>query len=112
MRQDIEPHLRGQAEERTHNVWMASTDYQINFNKDLSSFIAYMAFQNTSRDHYTGVFPDDSSQVGIHLSNPPYGLSDVSTSNDFRDSIFRFTLMVLRRLQQELFSLLGHRYYL
>ena len=81
MRQDIDPHLRGQAEERTHNVWMASTDYQINFNKDLSSFIAYMAFQNTSRDHYTGVFPDDSSQAEIHLSNPPYGLSDVSTSN-------------------------------
>ena len=40
MRKDIEPHLRGQAEERTHNVWMASTDYQINFNKDMSSFIA------------------------------------------------------------------------
>mgnify|MGYP001215233837 CR=1 FL=1 len=81
MRQDIEPHLRGQAEERTHNVWMASTDYQINFNKDLSSFIAYMAYQNTSRDHYTGIFPDDSLAAETHLSNPPYGLSDVSTSN-------------------------------
>lgn len=81
MRQDIEPHLRGQAEERTHNVWMASTDYQINFNKDLSSFIAYMAYQNTSRDHYTGIFPDDSLAAEAHLSNPPYGLSDVSTSN-------------------------------
>ena len=32
-------------------------------------------------DHYTGVFPDDSSQAEIHISNPPYGLSDVSTSN-------------------------------
>ena len=81
MGQDIEPHLRGQAEERTHNVWMASTDYQINFNKDLSSFIAYMAYQNTSRDHYTGIFPDDSLAAETHLSNPPYGLSDVSTSN-------------------------------
>ena len=81
MRQDIETHYRGQAEERTHNVWMASTDYQINFNNNLSSFIAYLAYQHTSRDHYTGIFPDDSSEVEVHLSNPPYGLSAVSTSN-------------------------------
>ena len=81
MRDNDVTHQSGMAEERTHHVWMASADYQINFNKDLSSFIAYMAFQHTDRDHYTGIFPDDSIEIAAHLANPPYGVSDVSTSN-------------------------------
>jgi len=71
-----------QAEDRTHKVWMASADYQINFNHDNSSFITYAAWQNTDRDHYTGIRPDDdSSELESFLADPPYGISDVSTFN-------------------------------
>lgn len=75
-------YLAKQSEERTHNVWMSSADYQINFNDDNSSFIAYMAWQNTDRKHYTGIIPDKgSADYKAHFSNPPYGTSDVSTYN-------------------------------
>ncbi|MGB1294896.1 MAG: TonB-dependent receptor [Flavobacteriales bacterium] len=68
-----------QSEERTHNVWMGSADYQINFNDDNSSFITYAAWQNTKRKHYTGIFPDDSLAIQNHLENPPYGTSNTTT---------------------------------
>ncbi len=64
-----------QAEERTHNVLMGGLDYQINFNDDNSSFIAYLAGQKTDRDHYTGIVPYDSAGINEHLSNPPYGFT-------------------------------------
>lgn len=71
-----------QAEERTHQVWMASADYQINFNNENSSFISYAAWQNTDRDHYTGIRPDDdAAELGAFLADPPFGISDVSTFN-------------------------------
>jgi outer membrane receptor for ferrienterochelin and colicins len=72
---------REQAEERTHRVWMASADYQINFNGDLSSLIAYAAYQHTYRSHYTGIIPDDTLALTAHYANPPYGISNVSTMN-------------------------------
>lgn len=72
-------HLALQSEERTHNVWMGNIDYQINFNDDNSSFISYVAGQNTERDHYTGIFPDDSLGITNHLITPPYGISDNTT---------------------------------
>ena len=72
-------HLALQSEERTHNIWLANIDYQLNFNGDNSSFLAYLAGQNTERDHYTGIFPDDSSAVVSHLVDPPYGISDNTT---------------------------------
>ncbi|MFK8008826.1 MAG: TonB-dependent receptor [Saprospiraceae bacterium] len=72
-------HLALQSEERTHNVWMGNIDYQINFNADNSSFISYIAAQNTERDHYTGIFPDDSLAIANHLVDPPYGVSDNTT---------------------------------
>tara|TARA_B110000305_G_scaffold6710_1_gene6664 strand:- start:773 stop:3136 length:2364 start_codon:yes stop_codon:yes gene_type:complete len=81
MREDLPVYERGQAEERTHHVWMASGDYQINFNQDLSSFILYAAYQYTNRDHYTGIFPNDSIDIITHMENPPYGVSDISTVN-------------------------------
>lgn len=74
-------HLAQQAEERTHHVWMANADYQINFNNNNSSLISYMAWQNTDREHYTGIVPDDEEGLQNHLKNPPYGTSDVSTYN-------------------------------
>ena len=71
--------LAQQAEERTHNVWMGSADYQINFNKKKSSFISYVGWQQTKRDHYTGILPDEDSSILIHKSNPPYGNSFTRT---------------------------------
>ena len=78
---DKPAYLTQQSEERTHNVWMASADYQINFNEDHSSLITYAAWQNTARKHYTGILPDDGEALQKHLENPPYGISDVSTYN-------------------------------
>lgn len=72
-------YLAQQAEERTHNVLMGSIDYQINFNQEKSSIIAYLAGQNTDREHYTGVTPDDSLEYQNHIQNPPYGTSNVQT---------------------------------
>ncbi len=73
-------YLTQQSEERTHNVWMGSADYQINFNNDNSSLITYFAFQNTKRKHYTGIFPDDPIEIQAHLENPPYGTSNTTTA--------------------------------
>lgn len=72
-------YLAQQAEERTHDVIMASLDYQINFNNDNSSFISYFAGQQTDRKHYTGIFPDEAADRLNHISNPPYGTSKTVT---------------------------------
>lgn len=71
--------LTQQSEERNTNLWMASFDYQINFNDGNSSVITYAAYQNTDREHYTGIFPGDSLSIQSHLSNPPYGNSITKT---------------------------------
>jgi outer membrane receptor for ferrienterochelin and colicins len=68
-------HMALQSEERTHNVLMGGLDYQINFNDDNSSFILYVAGQKTDRRHYTGIFPDDSTDIMNHLIDPPYGFT-------------------------------------
>ena len=73
------PHFTKQSEERIHDIWMGSIDYQLNFNKKNSSFITYLAFQNTYREHYTGIFPDDSLEIQKHIFNPPYGTSKTKT---------------------------------
>ena len=74
---DGPPHLALQSEERVHDVFIGNIDYQINFNEDRSSFIAYAATQHTDRIHYTGIIPDVSDPVAYqnHLENPPYGNS-------------------------------------
>ena len=72
-------HLNQQAEERIHDVWIGSLDYQINFNEHNSALIAYLSGQRTNREHYTGIFPDDSSAIEAHLSSPPYGISETTT---------------------------------
>jgi len=76
---DKPAYLTQQSEERTHNVWMGSADYQLNFNDDNSSLITYTAWQNTKRKHYTGIFPDDEPEIQAHLENPPYGTSNTTT---------------------------------
>ena len=72
-------YLRQQSEERTHRIWMASADYQLNFNQDKTILILYAALQNTKRNHYTGIYPDSAEEIRAHLENPPYGLSNTTT---------------------------------
>lgn len=74
-------YLALQSEERKHKIWMGSADYQINFNDDNSSFIAYAAWQNTDRKHYTGIVPDKTEvdDYQKHISDPPYGISNTTT---------------------------------
>lgn len=76
---DLPAYQALQSEERTHNVWMGSADYQVNFNEDKSSFIAYTGWQRTERDHYTGIVPDEDSLITLHNLNPPYGTSLTTT---------------------------------
>jgi len=78
---DKPAHLAEQAEERQHNVWMGSTDYQINSKSKNTSLITYLAWQNTDRTHYTGIIPDGGEELQNHIENPPYGTSDVTTLN-------------------------------
>jgi len=66
-------HMALQSEERTHYVLMGGLDYQINFNQESSSFIAYLAGQYTDRDHYTGIVPDDPADIIGHMMDPPFG---------------------------------------
>ncbi len=76
---DEPAHLASQSEERTHDVFMGSFDYQINFNDDKSSLIVYYGGQKTDRKHYTGILPDGGEALDAFLAAPPYGLSDVNT---------------------------------
>jgi outer membrane receptor for ferrienterochelin and colicins len=81
-------HLAQQSEERVHNIFMGGVDYQVNFNNDNSSFIAYFGGQHTDRKHYTGLYPVNEEYVSDsafyvaehkHLKNPPYGTTDNTT---------------------------------
>mgnify|MGYP001166849552 CR=1 FL=1 len=78
---DFLPHYAMQSEERIHDVNIGNIDYNINFNNGFSSLNTYIAFQNTNREHYTGIRP----QIGTpedtsHILNPPYGSSVNTTS--------------------------------
>ena len=98
---DKPAYLTQQSEERKHKIWLGSLDYQINFNDDNSSFIAYAAWQNTDRKHYTGIFPEDLIDIENHLLHPPYGISTTQTLqggvqlnhkvNDFLNGVNVFT---------------------
>lgn len=66
-----------QAEERQHNIGMIGTDYQWNFKNNKGSLIFFGAYQNTKRNHFTGVFPD--SNQANYIFNPPYGNSSMYT---------------------------------
>lgn len=72
-------HQAEQSEERSHDVLMGGLDYQINFNDENSSFIAYLAGQSTDRAHFTGIMPDDSTGILAYLFDPPYGYTKNST---------------------------------
>lgn len=71
--------LTQQSEERTHHVLMGGMDYSISFNKNKNSLSIYYGGQNTQRNHYTGIIPDDLAAQALFFSNPPYGKSNVTT---------------------------------
>ncbi len=72
-------YLATQSEERTHNVLMGSADYSISFNENKNSLSFYYGGQNTKRNHYTGIHPDDPMELALFFADPPYGISDVTT---------------------------------
>ncbi len=72
-------YLAKQSEERTHNVFMGSMDYQIDFNNYKNTLVLYYGGQKTDRDHYTGINPDEAEELTEFFANPPYGTSDVIT---------------------------------
>ena len=72
-------YLAQQSEERTHNILMGSVDYSINFNENKNSLSFYYGGQNTKRNHYTGIIPDDSLEMVKFYQDPPYGTSNVTT---------------------------------
>ncbi len=76
---DKPAYLARQSEERTHNILMASLDYQVNFNDEKSSLTFYYGGQRTDRDHYTGIMPDGGKELADFMADPPYGISKVIT---------------------------------
>ena len=72
-------YLAQQSEERTHNILMGSIDYSISFKENKNSLSVYYGGQNTKRNHYTGIIPDDSLEMAKFYKDPPYGTSNVTT---------------------------------
>jgi outer membrane receptor for ferrienterochelin and colicins len=72
-------YLAKQSEERTHNVFMGSMDYQLDFNNYKNTLAIYYGGQKTDRDHYTGINPDGADELTQFFAKPPYGTSDVVT---------------------------------
>lgn len=68
-------YLAQQSEERTHHVLMGGIDYQLDISEQ-SAFIAYAAGQQTDRDHYTGILPDEETARAVHVNKPPYGTTE------------------------------------
>ena len=82
MLNNIPAHLAEQSEERTHNIFTGNIDYQIFLNDFKSSIISYFAYQNTDRQHYTGIKPEiNSDEYNDFLTDLPYGYSNVQTIN-------------------------------
>ncbi len=72
-------YLAQQSEERTHNILMGSIDYSISFKENKNSLSVYYGGQDTKRNHYTGIIPDDSLEMAKFYKDPPYGTSNVTT---------------------------------
>ena len=71
--------LKNQAEERKHDIFMGSLDYEINFPDKKSSLVTYIAGQLTDRNHFTGILPDNESEIIEYTNNPPFGSSENTT---------------------------------
>jgi len=85
--------LANQSEERTHEILMGGLDYEILTNENQDSWIFYMAGQLTKRDHFTGISPEDATELIAYRSNPPYGDSKNTTfqiGNQYNHRITNF----------------------
>ncbi|KAF0236543.1 MAG: iron complex outermembrane recepter [Prolixibacteraceae bacterium] len=68
-------YLAEQSEERTHNILTGGIDYTLTSDNNQTSFVVYAAGQNTNRNHFTGISPDNEAGKAEYFANPPYGTS-------------------------------------
>jgi len=62
-----------QAESREHRISLGNADYRLRSINGFSDATIYAAFQQTSRSHFTGVFPDSLADIQNYIANPPNG---------------------------------------
>jgi outer membrane receptor for ferrienterochelin and colicins len=82
-----------QSEERTHLVLMGGLDYEILTRNNQDSYIIYAAGQHTTRDHFTGIAPDNSQELTDYYAHAPYGDSKNKTiqiGNQYNHRITNF----------------------
>jgi outer membrane receptor for ferrienterochelin and colicins len=72
---DKAAYLAEQAEERVHNILTGGIDYELTSDDNQTTFVVYVAGQNTDRKHFTGISPDDPAEKQEYNNNPPYGTS-------------------------------------
>ena len=68
-------YMAEQSEERTHDILTGGIDYTLTSDNNRTSFVVYAAGQNTNRNHFTGIRPDDEPGKTEYNTNPPYGTS-------------------------------------
>ncbi|NLB25353.1 MAG: TonB-dependent receptor, partial [Bacteroidales bacterium] len=68
-------YLAQQSEERNHDIIFGGADYEIFSNDYNTSLTLYSAAQYTKRDHFTGIVPDEHSELQKYNETPPYGHS-------------------------------------
>lgn len=68
-------YLAQQSEERNHDIIFGGADYEIFSNDFNTSLTLYSAAQYTKRDHFTGIVPDEHSELQKYNETPPYGHS-------------------------------------
>ncbi len=86
-------YLANQAEERTHQVLMGGIDYEILTRNNNDSYIIYLAGQHTLRDHFTGIAPNNGTDLIDYRFNAPYGDSKNYTlqlGNQYNHRISQF----------------------
>ena len=65
--------LARQAEQRRQRAWLTNLDHQLNSRDGRTSLILHAAAQLTTREHYTGILPDEAAEIAAHIRNPPFG---------------------------------------
>jgi outer membrane receptor for ferrienterochelin and colicins len=68
-------YLAQQSEERTHNVLTGGANYEYNSEDNRTSLSLYVAGQYAKRKHFTGIAPDNETELQDYNNNPPYGHS-------------------------------------
>jgi len=68
---------RLQSESREHSISLGNAEYRLRSNSGFSDAILYVAYQKTSRSHFTGVMPDSLSDIQSYIANPPNGEAQI-----------------------------------